>query len=106
MEGSPLVVVHLPVSLTLRRMVAMEDGIPSVLQSTMLSTSSIVQVGKLPHFSDQWMSITFSMFVLSMVKDHHLQLRAQPPLFSNFYQFNIKVALGNHPVIQKEVQEI
>ena len=37
---------------------------------------------------------------------HHLQLRSPPPLFHNFQQFNVKVAVAHHPVIQKEVDEL
>ena len=55
MAGSPLVVVHLSMSLTLRSRGAMGDGIPDVLQSATSSTSSasVVQVGTLPHLLDQ-----------------------------------------------------
>ena len=41
-----------------------------------------------------------------MVRGHHLQLRSHPPLFHNFWQFNVKVAAAHHPVIQKEVDEL
>ena len=41
-----------------------------------------------------------------MVKDHNLQLRAQPPLFCNFHWFIIKAALAHHPFMQKEVLKL
>ena len=41
-----------------------------------------------------------------MVWCHHLQLRSCPPLFCNFWQFNVKVAAAHHPIIQKEVDEL
>ena len=45
----------------------------------------------------------FNRFVLNMVQGHHLQLRPCPPLFCNFWQFNVKVAAAHHPIIQKVV---
>ena len=56
-------------------------------------------------FFDQWRSITSNRFVLNMVWGHHLQLRSHPPLFHDFWCFNVKVAAAHHPVIQKEVDE-
>ena len=41
-----------------------------------------------------------------MVKGHHLQLSYHPPLFHHFRQFNIKAALVNLAIIQKEVGEL
>ena len=41
-----------------------------------------------------------------MVQDNHLQLRSHPPLFHNFWQFNVKEAAAHHPIIQKEVDEL
>ena len=41
-----------------------------------------------------------------MVQGHHLQLRSHPPLFRNFWHFNVKVPAAHHPVIQKEVDEL
>ena len=41
-----------------------------------------------------------------MVQGHHLQLRSCPPLFHNFWQFNVKAAAAHHPTIQKEVDEL
>ena len=35
--------------------------------------------------------------------DHHLQLSYCPPLFHNFWQFNVKEAAAHLPIIQKEV---
>ena len=37
---------------------------------------------------------------------HHLQLSSHPPLFHNFWQFNVKVTTAHHPIIQKEVDEL
>ena len=39
-----------------------------------------------------------------MVWGHHLQLRSHPPLFHNFWQFNMKVAAAHHSIVQ-EVDE-
>ena len=74
--------------------------------SSSSSTSATFQVGMLFKFFDQWRSITSNRFVLNMVQDHHLQLRSCPPLFRDFWCFNIKVAAAHHPVIQKEVDEL
>ena len=41
-----------------------------------------------------------------MVLGHHLQLRYHPPLFHNFWQFNVKAAVAHHPIIQKKVNEL
>ena len=41
-----------------------------------------------------------------MVWGHHLQLRSHPPLFHDFWHFNVKVAAAHHPVIQEEVDEL
>ena len=41
-----------------------------------------------------------------MVQGHHLQLRSHPPLFCDFWCFNVRVAAAHHPVIQKEVDEL
>ena len=57
-------------------------------------------------FFDQWRSITSNRFVLNMVQGHHLQLRSHPPLFCDFWPFNVKAAAADHPVIQKEVDEL
>ena len=105
--GSFLVMMHLPVSLTLRKRESLRDDIPDEFQSTTLSTSSssIVQVGTLPHFLDQWKSITSNRFLLNMVKGHHFQLRAWSPLFCNFQLFNSKAGVAHQLIIQKEVQE-
>ena len=53
-------VVYLPVSVTLKKKGAFRDDIPDVLQSTSssISSSSVVQVGMLLYFLDQWGSIT------------------------------------------------
>ena len=64
------------------------------------------QVGMLFKFFDQWRSITSNRFVLIMVWCHHLQLRSHPPLFCDFWHFNVKAAAAHHPVIQKEVDEL
>ena len=69
------------------------------------SSSLVLQVGMLP-FLDQWRGITSNRFVLNMVQGHHLQLRSHPPLFCNFWQFNVKAAAGHHPIIQKEVDDL
>ena len=57
--------VHLPVWLTPGRRVA-GDGISDVLQSTSSSAlySSVVQVGPLPIFLNQWRSIVSIRFLL------------------------------------------
>ena len=86
-------------------------GTPDVLESSASSvsppsTSAAFQVGMLFKFFDQWRSITSNRFVLNMVWGHHLQLRSHPPLFCNFWQFNVKAAAAHYPVIQKEVDEL
>ena len=44
--------------------------------------------------------------MFNIVSGHHLQLRSHPPLFCNFWQFNVKAAAAQHPIIQKEVDEL
>ena len=79
---------------------------PSTSSSSSFSTSAPFQVGMLFKFLDQWRSITSNRFVINMVWGHHLQLRSHPPLFCNFWHFNVKVPAAHHPVIQKEVDEL
>ena len=79
---------------------------PSTSSSSSSSTSATFQVGMLFKFFDQWRSITSNRFVLNMVWGHHLQLRSHPPLFCDFWHFNVKMAAAHHPVIQKEVDEL
>ena len=79
---------------------------PSTSSSSSSSTSAMFQVGMLFKFFDQWRSITSNRFVLNMVQGHHLQLRSHPPLFCDFWHFNVKAAAAHHPVIQKEVDEL
>ena len=55
-----------------RKRGAMGGNILDVLQSSPSSSLSVVQVGTLPKFLDQWGIITSSRFMLNMVKGHHL----------------------------------
>ena len=94
-----------------RRRGAVGVSIPDVPESSASSapsscTSATFQVGMLFKFFDQWRSITSHSFVLNMVRGHHLQLRSCPPLFHDFWQFNVKAVAAHHPVIQKEVDEL
>ena len=77
----------------------MGDGIPDVLLSMASSPSSlfIVQVSMLANFLHQWETITSNSIVHDLLKVYHLQLRCDPPLFSNFRWFNIKPATAHHP---------
>ena len=79
---------------------------PSTSSSSSSSTSATFQVGMLFKFFDQWRSITSNRFVLNMVQGHYLQLKSCPPLFHDFWHFNVKAAAAHHPVIQKEVDEL
>ena len=79
---------------------------PSASSSSSSSTSPPFQVGMLFKFLDQWRSITSNRFVLNMIWGHHLQLGSRPPLFRNFWHFNVWVPAAHHPVIQKEVDEL
>ena len=56
-----------------RKMGDSGTGTPDVSQSTASSSSlsSIVQVGMLSHFLDQWRNITCNRFVLNMVQGYH-----------------------------------
>ena len=108
---SLLVAVSPPVLLKLGERGAVGVGTPDVQESSASSaspssTSAALHVGMLFKFLDQWRSITSNRFVLNMVWGHHLQLRFCPPLFCNFQQFNVKVAAGHHPIIQKKVDEL
>ena len=105
---SLLVAVSPPVLPMLGGKGSVEVGTPDVPQSSSSSSSSSVvfQVGILFKYFDQWRSIISTRFVLNIVLGHHLQLRSCPPLFPNFWQFNVKVAEAHHPVIQKEVDEL
>ena len=91
-----------------RRKGGMGFGTPDVSESSTSSassspTSAMFQVGMLFKFFYQWRSITSNRFVLNMVQGYHLQLRSHPPLFCDFWHFNVKAAAAPHPVIQKEV---
>ena len=70
------------------------------------STSAAFQIVMLFKFFDQCGSITSNRFVLNMVWGHPLQLWSSPPLFHDFWQFNVKVVAAHHPVIQREVDEL
>ena len=41
-----------------------------------------------------------------MVRGHHLQFQSHPPLFHNFWQFNVKAATAHHSIIQKEEDKL
>ena len=79
---------------------------PSTSSFSSSSPSATFQVGMVFKFFDQWRSITSNRFVLNMLWGHHLQLRSCPPLFCDFWHFNVKVAAAHHPVIQKEVDDL
>ena len=102
------VAVSPPVLLIVGGKGPMGVGTPNVPWSSASSSSSsaVFQVGMLFNFFDQWRCITSNRFVLNMVWGHHLQLQSHPPLFHNFWQFNVKVATTHHPIIQKEVGEL
>ena len=111
MARSLLVALFPPVLLSQEGKVGIGVGAPDVPQpptssSSSSSTSAPFQVGMLFKFFEQWRSITSNRFVLNMVWGHHLQLRSCPPLFCDFWHFNVKVAAAHHPVIQKEVDEL
>ena len=108
MARSLLVAVFPPVLPILGVKGSMGVGTPDVSWSSASSSSSspVVQVGMLFKFLDQWRSITSNRFVLNMVWGYHLQLQSLPPLFCNFWQYNVKVATIHHPIIQKEVDEL
>ena len=111
MARSLLVAVSPPVLLSQEEKGAMGVSTPDVPEPSTSSSSSsspsaTFQVGMLFKFFDQWRSITSNRFVLNMVQGHHLQLRSHPPLFCDFWCFNIKAAAAHHPVIQKEVDEL
>ena len=94
-----------------RRKGDMGGGTPDVPEvsnssASSSSTSATFQVGMLFKFFDQWQSITSNRFVLNMVWGHHLQLKSHPPLFHDFWHFNVKAAAAHHPVIQREVDEL
>ena len=57
-------------------------------------------------YFDQWRSITSNRFVLNMVHGHHDHFWSNPPLFCNFWQFNVKAATTHYPIIQKKVDEL
>ena len=89
---SLLVAVSPPVLLILGGKASMVVGTPDVSWSSASSSSSsaVFQAGMLLNFFDQWRSITPNTFVLNMVWSQLLQLQSCPPLFHNFWQFNIK----------------
>ena len=105
---SLLVAMSPPVLLILAGKGSMGVGTPDVSWSSASSSSSsaVFQIGMLFKFFDQWRSITSNRFVLNMVWGDHLQLCFCPPLFCNFWQFNVKVVTTHHPIIQKEVYEL
>ena len=102
---SLLVAVSSPVLLRLGEKGGMGVSIPAV-SGSLSSTSAAFQVGMLFIFFYQWRSITSNRFVLNMVWGHHLQLRSHPPLFCDFWQFNVQAVAAHHPVIQRKVDEL
>ena len=107
---SLLEAVSPPVLLRLGERGAMEISAPDVPESSdssasPSSTSAAFQVGMLFKLFDQWRSITSNRLVLNMVWSHHLQLWSCPPLFHNFWQFNVTAATAHHLIIQ-EVDEL
>ena len=108
MVRSLLVVLFPPVLLSQEGKVGMGVSTPDVSQpsASSSSTSAPFQVGMLFKFLDLWRSIKSNRFVLNMVWGYHLWLRSRPPLFHNFWHFNVKVPAAHHPVIQKEVDEL
>ena len=89
--GSHWVVVHLPVSLTLRKRVCM-GMIFLMCYSLQLHQHHLhlfYMIGHFPTFQIRldWRCMTSNGFVLNMVKVHHLQLRVWPSLFHDFHQF-------------------
>ena len=79
-------------------------GVPDVVHST--SSSSVVEVVHFSIFRSVEKHYIIYLFVLNMFRGHHLQLRCHPPLFNNIKWFNIKFTVAQHPVIQKEVDEL
>ena len=98
---SLLVAVSPPVLLTLGEKESMGVGTPDVSWSSASSSSSsaVFQLGILFKFFDPCRSITSYSFMLNMVRGHHLQLWSHPPMFHNFWQYNVKVASTPHPII-------
>ena len=70
------------------------------------TSSAVFQVGMLFKVFYQWISITSNRIVLNVIQGHQLQLWFHPPLFHNFWQFNVKAATTHHPIIEKEVDEL
>ena len=105
---SLLVAVSPPVLPTLGGKGSLGVGTPDVSWPSVSSSSSsaVFQVDMLFKLFDQWRNITSDRFVLNMVWGHHLHLWSHPPLFHNFWQFNVKVATTHHPIIQKERDEL
>ena len=108
MARSLLVALFPPILLSQEGKVGMGIATPDVPQpstssSSSSSTSATFQVRMLLKFFDQWRSITSNRFVLNMVWGHHFKLRSHPPLFCEFWHFNVKVPAAHHPVIQNEV---
>ena len=46
------------------------------------------------------------MFVLNIVKSHHLQLMCCPPLFNNFRWLNINTATTHYSIFQNGLDEL
>ena len=63
------------------------------------------QIGYFPKILGQWRSLSFSMFVLNMVKGLHIQHRYHHLLFHNFTLVNITAAMAHYSIIQ-EVDEL
>ena len=111
MERSLLVAMSPPELLKLGERGTVGVSIPEMPESSASSASSsstpaAFQVGMIFNFFDQWRSIISKRFVLNMVWGDYLQLRSCPPLFCDFWQFNVKAAAAHHPVIQREVDKL
>ena len=83
----------------------MVDGITNVLKSTTLSPSSlsVVQVGTLPKFLEQWRGITSNRLCLILLIVTIFSLGATLN-YSIIWKF--KSAAGHHPITQEEVDEL
>ena len=91
-----------------RRKEAMGVSTHDVSQSSASSSSSAVfQVGMLFNFliTGEALLLTGMCLIWYRLTIFSLE-RSCPPLFCNFWQFNVKVAAAHHPIIQKEVDEL
>ena len=96
--------VHMLVSLTLRGRGTVRDSIPDVSQSTtsLTSSSSVAQVGMVPHYLDQWRLLPTALCSIWL----KATISILGPSLCCFVIFTGSTLMLLLLIIQKEVQKL